>query len=221
VVPIALTAVKEKPRTLEIGNMECDRINLPQREQSRPAGRKRALGFTLLELMVVVVVIGIVTAVILPAMKGTYEDALLRSTGRKLITVCSLAYSQAITGNRLHRVRLDAKNGRYAVERRASQGEPGVGFVPVRNVPGGEGDLDQRIALEFHRPDEEPSAEPGGAIPPAEADGPKPSGDVILFYPDGTADEGEIQLRDREGFTLTLRMNPTTARLRIVDKARE
>ena len=37
--------------------------------------------FTLMELVVVVVIIGIMTALIIPEMKGTFEDALLRSTG--------------------------------------------------------------------------------------------------------------------------------------------
>ena len=41
--------------------------------------------FTLIELMVVMVLIGIMTAVILPEMKGTYEDALLRSTNGPLL----------------------------------------------------------------------------------------------------------------------------------------
>src|SRR5436190_209940 len=63
-------------------------------------------GFTLIELMVVVVLIGIVTAVIIPEMKGTYEDALLRSTSRELVNTFKLAYSRAVTLNQIHRVRL-------------------------------------------------------------------------------------------------------------------
>src|SRR6516162_8771785 len=42
-------------------------------------------GFTLVELMVVIVLIGILSAMILPNMKGTYGDALLRSTSRELV----------------------------------------------------------------------------------------------------------------------------------------
>jgi prepilin-type N-terminal cleavage/methylation domain-containing protein len=40
--------------------------------------------FTLIELMVVIVLIGIMTAMIIPEMKGTFEEALLRSTAREL-----------------------------------------------------------------------------------------------------------------------------------------
>ena len=43
----------------------------------------------------------------------------------------------------------------------------------------------------------------------------------IFFYPDGTADASEIVLRDRDGFRLALRINPVTARVRIIELARE
>src|SRR5678815_2253418 len=76
----------------------------------------RKLGFTLIELMVVIVLIAIMTAVILPEMKGTFEDALLRSTSRKLVDIFSLANSRAVAMNRSQQVRLDSKNGRYFVE---------------------------------------------------------------------------------------------------------
>ena len=59
---------------------------------NRPAGTLR-LGFTLIELMVVIVLVGIMAAAIIPEMKGTYEDALLRSATRELVGVCSIAAS--------------------------------------------------------------------------------------------------------------------------------
>src|SRR4051794_35243064 len=93
-------------------------------------------GFTLIELMAAVVLIGIVTAMILPEMKGTFEDMLLRSTGRNLVSAFGLASSQAITVNQAHRVRLDVLHGQYLVERigRASQEQSGV--RPVNDLPG-------------------------------------------------------------------------------------
>jgi hypothetical protein len=44
---------------------------------------------------------------------------------------------------------------------------------------------------------------------------------AISFYPDGTADGGDITLRDREGFRLLLHINPVTARIHIVEMERE
>ena len=180
-------------------------------------------GFTLIELMVVLVLIGIMSAMIIPEMKGTFEEALLRSTGRELVNAFGLAYSQAVTVNQLHRVRLDLKSGRYFVERTVREGERGRGFVTVRDLRGGEGTLDTRISIKIRRPDEAPSGardqEPtfvsGDDLRSRNRD------EVIAFYPDGTADSGEFVLRDREGFGLSLRINPTTAQVRIVELERE
>ena len=187
-----------------------------------PAATKRR-GFTLIELMVVVVLIGIMTAMIIPEMKGTFEDALLRSTARKLVNILNLAYSQAVTVSQPHRVRLDRKSGHYVMERTAREGEGDGGFVPVRNVIGSEGELDTRISIDIRNPDEDqaPATDPDSSSAPRE-DAQKPArSDFISFNPDGTADDKEIILRDREGFRLALRINPTTARVRIIEAPRE
>jgi type II secretion system protein H len=180
-------------------------------------------GFTLIELMVVLVIIAIMTAVIIPEMRGTFEEALLRSTARKLVNVFSLAYSRAVTVNQLHRVRLDRKTGRYTMERTVREGEEGSGFVPVRDIAGSEGELDTRITIEFRRSEEPPAEgrETQGPVISEEESRNQDTRDVIAFHPDGTADSGELLLRDREGFRLVLRINPTTARVQIIELERE
>ena len=40
-------------------------------------------GFSLIELMVVIILIGVMAAMIVPEMKGSYEDVLLRATSRR------------------------------------------------------------------------------------------------------------------------------------------
>jgi type II secretory pathway pseudopilin PulG len=177
----------------------------------------------LIELMVVMVLIGIMTALILPEMKGTYEDALLRSTSRELVSVCSLASSHAVSVNQAYRLLLDGKTGRYSIQRSASDRGPEGRFVAAREVPGGEGELDTRISIEIHRAGDEATegaeqeAFPGpGRSAPSEG-----RDDGITFYPDGTADASEIVLRDRDGFRVALRINPVTARVRIIELARE
>ena len=179
--------------------------------------------FTLIELMVVMVLIGVMTAMILPEMKGTYEDALLRSTSRELVSVCSLASSHAIGLNQAHRLRLDLKTGHYSIERpapdRGSQGR----FVAAREVAGGEGELDTRITIQIYKTGDqaaEGAEQDSGPVPGSRAPS-EGRDDGITFYPDGTADASEIVLRDRDGFRLALRINPVTARVQIIELARE
>jgi type II secretion system protein H len=179
--------------------------------------------FTLIELMVVIVLIGILTAMIIPEMKGTYHDALLRSTGRELLNACNLAYSRAVSLNQLHRLHLDTRSGRYLIETPARGAARADDFAPLQDVAGSEGELDTRIMISFRQAAEE-SAEPvRDEVSPATGaeSGPVLRDAMVSFYPDGTADGGEFLLQDPDGFRLLLRINPVTARVRVSELGRE
>ena len=167
--------------------------------------------FTLIELMTVIVIIAIMTAMIIPEMTGTYEDALLRSTSRDLVSVFDLASSRAISLNQLHRVRLDIPTGKYLVERQAPEGSPEE-FIPLTDISGCKGELDKRILIQIRRPDEAPSETDLASLPEGEM-----VADTISFYPDGTADAAMVLLQDRVGFRLGLKLNPTTARVHVLE----
>jgi type II secretion system protein H len=188
--------------------------HIPQRSLS---------AFTLVELMVVIVLIGIMTAMIIPQMKGSYEDALLRSTSRELVSVCDVASSHAVSLNQPLLLRFDQKTGRYAIEPLASRRGSESRSLAVREVPGAQGQLDTRISIAFHKPGADATGPADQQLPPTEKSDsqPAPQPEGITFYPDGTADATEIVLRDRDGFRLALRINPVTARVRIIELARE
>lgn len=190
--------------------------------RSLPARRQDSSGFTLIELMVVMILIGILSAMILPEMRGTYGDALLRSTGRDLVNVFKLAYSQAVSLNQEQVVRVDQKTGHYAVERRMRDLQNRPRFAPLKEVSGSSGEIDNRITIEVRKTGDAGTAE---TEPEAETDSKAPRGpqpeNSLSFYPDGTADAAEILLRDRAGFGLRLRIDPVTARVEILELSRE
>src|SRR5947208_2413277 len=80
-------------------------------------------------------------------MKGTFQDALLRSTSRKIAGACNLAYSLSVSRNQIHRVRLDEKNGRYIIELKVNGGPPGAELFRDADTPGSQGELDARIVI--------------------------------------------------------------------------
>jgi type II secretion system protein H len=178
--------------------------------------------FTLIELMVVIVIIGIMTAMVIPEMRGTYEDALLRSTSRRLVDVFGLAYSRAVSLSSPQRVQIDPGTGRYVIEGLVTQGDQANSFAPARDLPEGEGTLDSRISIRIRdstADNPELLQESSGPALSPEPAGPEEA-DKIDFYPDGTADAREVLLTDRQGFRILLRINPVTARLRIIDLGR-
>jgi len=177
--------------------------------------RMRTTGFTLIELMVVVTIIGILSALLIPEMKGSFQDALLRSSSRDLINVFDLTYSRAVSLNQVRRVRLDEKDGRYRVEKRVVE-DGREAFVPVDDA-GCTGQLDPKITMEFQRADEAPDPGAEASPAPGAAGRADEAGAVIAFYPDGTADPGQIELTDRDGFRLILKINPITARVQVAE----
>ena len=173
-------------------------------------------GFTLVEMLVVVVIIGIMSVAIVAEMRGTFQDALLRSTSRELAGGFNVASSRAISVNRPHRISLDSVKRRYFLERGARGGSE---FHRVADVPGGSGTLDSRISIRFLDAEGDSSGEAGGE-PSANSGNPgvAPSAtpeESVTFYPDGTADARRIVLADRDGFRLALRVNPITSRVQI------
>jgi hypothetical protein len=168
-----------------------------------------------MELMIVILLIAVMAAIIIPEMRGSFEESLLRSSGRKLADAFSLASSRAATVNQLHRVRLDTATGRFVIEKQvADTGEPSD-FEPAKEMDGFAGEIDSRIMVAIRPLDMSNGADEQNSEEPPLND---PARDGIAFYTDGTADGCEIILRDRMGFQLVLQLNPNTSRAHFVEK---
>jgi type II secretion system protein H len=182
----------------------------------RPNNSGPRAGFTLVEMMVVIVIVGIMSVVIVAEMHGTLQEELLRATSRELAGAFNLASSRAISNNRPHRIRIDSVAHRYFLER-SRRG--GLEFFPALDTPGGTGALDARIAIHILQPGvdspDDAGEEPAGD--PLNQGGPSALGseEAVTFYPDGTAEARQIELADRDGFRLALRINPITSRVQV------
>jgi type II secretion system protein H len=187
------------------------RITAPLQNALAPALSRRdreqcVRGFTLVELMVVMMVIAILAAVMVLEMGGSYEDALLRSNARKLIDVCDAASNRAIAAHQAQALKIDTASGKFLVKAKMI-GEENERAEVI------EGELDKRVALIIRQTERE--TEPEQVEEEAEV----VKSDTIVFYPDGSADAREFLLRDRAGVELLLRMNPATSRVRVIEMA--
>lgn len=73
-------------------------------------------GFTLLEIMVVVIVISILATVGFPSFKNLYYKSELKTAARDLITTIRLARSLAVFTGDIVELRIDVDNVRYRLE---------------------------------------------------------------------------------------------------------
>jgi type II secretion system protein H len=177
----------------------------------KAAGPSMNRAFTLIELMVVIVLIGIAMAIVIPEMRGSYDDAKLRSTARQLADAFTAANSHAIARQETCRVRIDPALGRYAIE------EPKQGRESApqpADFPGSTGEFDKKILVQVMKSEEAEPSEPEEGIKPEH-------GDLVSFYADGTADANQVLLRDRQGFRLLLRINPVTSRVHVEEVPRQ
>lgn len=165
-----------------------------------------------MELLVVILVITVASAMILPELRGSLEETLLRDSARQVTGACTVARDRAVASGRTHRLRIEATSGRFRVEP-----DPGAGTgrsaTPV-DSPGASGVIDPRIVV---RPLDVDT--PDSPVTPPRRSG-ADAGEGLGFHADGTADAGGFLLQDRSGFRLALRVNPTTARVRVRDLGR-
>jgi type II secretion system protein H len=195
---------------------------------TRRAGGPACRGFTILELMIVLVLLGVLAAMILPAFNRSYRDAVLRSDARKLAAAMSLAYSQSVTLGRVHRLCVAGAERRWWLELQEDGRDRA--FVPALGVPGGAGELDGAVQATVREPLESgrKSRAAGGEteerreLSTAAAErGREEEPAVIAFRPDGTAEAREVLLEDGDGFALAVRVHPSTSRVRVVEIDRE
>jgi type II secretion system protein H len=175
----------------------------------RPHPQAREAAFTLTELLVVLLLIGIFTGIMLAEMRGTFEDALLRSGARDIMSGLSLASSRAITLNQPHAFEWDGGENQFTVRTRAKSRDSSESEDPVESKK-----IDERLTIEIRDPAEFGESEEAPNAPQP----PRQQRDTIQFYPDSTADAREIILRDNNNGELVLRINPVTGRVRVQEE---
>ncbi len=78
--------------------------------------RRRAKGFTLLEMLIVITVMGVIVAVSLPSMVTAFRQRATRGAVDRLAMAHGLARATAVRYGRVAELHIDAANGRFWVE---------------------------------------------------------------------------------------------------------
>lgn len=187
-----------------------------------PLGNHRNRGFSLIEMMVVVVLVSILSALIVPAMRGTYKHEVLRSTSRDILMTLRLAHTQAVTKGTRHWFKLNQNLGEFKLEKLEKNPDSGrYAMIPVQGVHGAEGDIPESLAVTIEKalttsPDPSGMNSLGIGMNMDNPDAESSSfgvNDGICFYPDGTSESKSVIISDEDGFILHIVINPLTSRV--------
>jgi general secretion pathway protein H len=145
-------------------------------------------GFSLLELMVVIAIMGVTLAVVAPRLANRVEGAALHNAAAELQSLAKAARGFAVLEGGSVQLALSASGGEARLER---EGAP---LMAPRRLPPG---VQARFA-------------------PEQTNVREGSGGSLAFHPDGSADAGIVALVDTAGGQLQLRAIGPLGRLRTV-----
>jgi prepilin-type N-terminal cleavage/methylation domain-containing protein len=158
-------------------------------------------GFTLIELAVVVLLIGLFSALVVPRLPWVGEDA-LKASARRLAGVIKYYYNEAVLKNYTYRLVFNLEEQSFGVVQLEANGT----LVPV-DGPGRSQSL--RGDARFRDVD-------------LIGSGASSQGEVIAeILPNGWIDPTVVHLARPDGEQLTLRVNPLTGTTEVFDGYRE
>lgn len=168
----------------------------------RPRSRqleRRLAGFTLLELLVVMVIITIAFFALRPSFAGAVREAEERNAMRQLVGLFTAARAEAVARGKLIRVAYDPDESAFYPEVQQRPEEDRQLFEPVTLVGKRRVLLPEHLILE--------GVEVGGmSLAPAEAP-------VVYFYPDGRTDGAAFLMVRDSGATAVLEILGATGKV--------
>lgn len=166
---------------------------MDQGARARGPVRNTDSGFTLIELTVVIVILGIMLTLVIPRL-GDLGEADLKRSARHLTSTIRFLRGESQARKEQYWLRFDVQGGRYWVEWGAEvkkqTGETTREFRRLQSEMGSEGSLSGNVTFRDVRVASHP-------------DDP-----YILFSPNGWVEPAVIHLRDGEDRDFTLRVKP-------------
>ena len=164
---------------------------------------KPVLGFTLLEIMIVLAIIGAILAIAIPKFGSVFETN-MKSAIRRLTGTVKFCFHEAIIKQSVLRLNLDPVTGEYWPTILVMTGDGTGQFM------GADDELIKRAQL------------PGGIrfmdiVTPHDTFKKEEDAAFITFYPTGYVERTVIHLIDDEGRRYTLVLQPLTADVEILD----
>lgn len=144
-------------------------------------------GFTLLELVLVMVIIATAMAIAAPSMTGWNRGTRLRNAAEQFLTLVRLGRSNAITQGKVYRVLMETDSGKFQLMMlNGTEYVPDTRFPQVYSVPEGGSIQFDTTNLPYQPEITEPA---------------------IDFFPTGRTRVGTVKLADGKGYVIEITCN--------------
>ncbi|MCE5231229.1 type II secretion system GspH family protein [bacterium] len=81
---------------------------------------RRRVGFTLIEIMLVMLILSLLTGVAMTRMKAAFDDAALSTDAQRIEKLIQVARKRARLENKIYRISIDQNNSSYTMEHAAA-----------------------------------------------------------------------------------------------------
>jgi type II secretion system protein H len=171
---------------------------------SRP-GRKLANGFTLLELVLVMLIACTALALAAPSMRGWSRGARLRNSAEEFLNMTRLARTQAVTRATIYRIQIDTQAGTFKLL--AQQGSE---FVEVNDELARMKSVPEGGQIELTRPQADSKSGNSSSETAVLAT------DAIDFYPNGRTQAAHVRISDDSKHSFDIECASPAERFQIV-----
>lgn len=156
-------------------------------------------GFTLLEILIVLVIVTMIIGIAIPNFRGAFEQTKLESASRNLATTFGTAQHLSVIHRLMFQVKFDLNNQEYQII-------PESGFLKENE------DLPN-----FARRHKLPDGVKFGSVTISTPASPETSGNLeyLAFYPNGSSDGATVTISDESGAIVTLQVMKATGIVKI------
>lgn len=161
--------------------------------------RAQSRGFTLLELIVVLTLLGIMSAAVLPVFRTTFSNIEKNHAVRDMVGSMRYAQERAIVDSVEFRLYLDPENAQYFLMRLEEANVKEKTFKPVAGSQGQRFRLPNNMSMKRPRANRERGTDLY----------------YISFYPNGACDDAKISLERRGRRAADIELKGTVSKLKV------